>query len=141
MTSRRWPSSTSRGVALGIAEAVEWYGQVWRRDLVLPLLTTSQVFVSASRFEEHAHLHPGSHGRRPAVGPLRHLLSPRDGGEAGLYFAPDKPGELAAALEGLAADAHRRKELGETSLERSGLFDLDRFTDRHLQVYRRVSGR
>ncbi|MCG0062317.1 glycosyltransferase family 4 protein [Streptomyces tricolor] len=130
-----------QSVALGIAEAVEWYGQVWRRDLVLPLLTTSQVFVSASRFEGM----PISILEAMAAGlplVLSDISSHREtAGEAGLYFAPDKPGELAAALEGLAADAHRRKELGETSLERSGLFDLDRFTDRHLQVYRRVSGR
>nr|WP_237532344.1 glycosyltransferase family 4 protein [Streptomyces sp. SID8352] len=130
-----------QSLALGIADAVEWYGQVWRRDLVLPLLMSSQAFVSASRFEGM----PISILEAMAAG-LPLVLSDipphhETAGEACLYFPPDEPQELASALAELATDPHRRKELGEFSLERSGHFDLDLFTDRHLRAYRRVSGR
>ncbi|UUN30827.1 glycosyltransferase family 4 protein [Streptomyces sp. FIT100] len=130
-----------RGLVLGIHEAIEWYGQVWRRDLVLPLLMSSQAFVSASRFEGM----PISILEAMAAG-LPLVLSDipshhETAGDAGLYFDPDKPQELASVLESLAKDAPQRKVLGEASLGRSGLFDLDAFTARHLRVYQRAVGR
>ncbi|MFC5803202.1 glycosyltransferase family 4 protein [Streptomyces formicae] len=130
-----------QGLALGIDEVIEWYGQVWRRDLVLPLLKSSQAFVSASRFEGM----PLSILEAMAAG-LPLVLSDipphhETAGDAGLYFDPDKPQELASALESLVGDAPRRKVLGEASLGRSGLFDPDVFTDRHMGVYRQAMGR
>ncbi|MFF4159198.1 glycosyltransferase family 4 protein [Streptomyces sp. NPDC001678] len=127
-----------RGLELGIAGAVEWYGQVWRRDLVLPLLMSSQAFVSASRFEGM----PISILEAMAAG-LPLVLSDipphhETAGEAAVYFPPDSPGELASALEALAKDPERLHALGEAGLGRSALFDLDRFTERHLRVYRRA---
>ncbi|WP_380283453.1 glycosyltransferase family 4 protein [Kitasatospora purpeofusca] len=125
----------------GIADAVDWYGQVWRRDLVLPLLGSSGAFVSASRFEGM----PISILEGLAAG-LPMLLSDipphrETAGDAALYFPPDSPADLAAALRLLAEDPARRRDLAKASLERSGRFDPDRFVERHLRVYRRVAAR
>lgn len=127
-----------RCVGLGIREAVDWYGAVWRRDIVQPLLASSDVFVSASKFEglPLSIQEAMGHGL-PLV--LSDIPPHREAaGDAALYFRADAPEELADRLRSLAADPERRAALERASRARLGQFDLQRCVEDHLAVYRRA---
>lgn len=128
-----------RCVALGLREAVDWYGAVWRRDIVQPLLASSDVFVSASKFEGlPLSIQEGmSHGLALVLSdipPHREVA-----GDAALYFRADEPDTLADRLCSLAANPERRAALERASRERLGRFDLQQCVEDHLAVYRRAA--
>lgn len=75
-------------IELGIKENVEWYGAIWRKDIVQEIISSSDAFVSASNFEGL----PISILEGMAYG-LPMLLSDipphiEVAGEAALYFNP-----------------------------------------------------
>lgn len=127
-----------QSIELDIRSSVDWYGAVWRRDIVLPLMSKAHVFVSASRFEGM----PISILEAMACGlpmVLSDIPAHREvAGDAAVYFGPDDPGALAAALAGLT-DATRHAELSEASRRRGARFDLEAAVDAHLAVYQRVT--
>jgi glycosyltransferase involved in cell wall biosynthesis len=130
-----------RSLDLGIRGAVDWYGAIWRRDLVLPLVAGSHVFVSASRFEGM----PISILEAMAVG-LPMVLSDipphrEVAGEGATYFSPDRPRELADRLGELAADPELVERLRAASAARARQVDPDRGVDAHLDVYRTAVAR
>jgi glycosyltransferase involved in cell wall biosynthesis len=58
-------------------------------------------------------------------------------GETGLLVPPADPDALAHSLRTVLADASLRRRLGAAGRERAlALFDLPRFHDAHLRVYR-----
>jgi glycosyltransferase involved in cell wall biosynthesis len=70
------------------------------------------------------------------VGGLRELV---EDGVSGVLVPPGDAGALAAALTRLVADAELRRAMGEASRARAEqLFDLPRFRQAHLELYRRL---
>ena len=119
---------------LGVAGRVDWYGAVWRREIVTSLLATSDIFVTASRFE-------GT--------PLTALESMRMGlplvlsdipahretaADAAAFFPAEDPVAFADQVEPLL-DPRTRARRGADARERGGDFSVDRFIDGHLAVY------
>ncbi|APR75945.1 Glycosyltransferase [Minicystis rosea] len=130
-----------RCLTLGLRPAVDWYGAVWRRDMVQPLLASSDLFVSGSRFEglPLSVLEGMAHGL-PMV--LSDIPPHREvAGDAALYFPPDDPAALADRIHAITASAERRAEMQEASRRRVKTFDLDRCVEDHLAVYRQAAAR
>jgi glycosyltransferase involved in cell wall biosynthesis len=124
---------------LGIRSAVDWYGAVWRRDLVMPIIASSQVFVSASRFEGMpVSILEAMASGLPVV--LSDIQAHRElAAEAGTYFNPDAPEQLAERLQELAADPKQYARLCAASLHRAGQYDPESSVDAHLAVYRQAA--
>ncbi|MCL5025311.1 MAG: glycosyltransferase family 4 protein [Chloroflexi bacterium] len=59
-------------------------------------------------------------------------------GDAGLFFAADDAGELAAKMVSLATDARQRDELRGRGLKRAASFTWERTAEMTLQLYRSV---
>lgn len=129
-----------RCMELGIRGAVDWYGAMSRRDMYQPLLATSDVFLSASRFEGlPLSVQEGMAHGLPLV--LSDIPPHRESaGEAALYFPADDPAALADRLHALAGDPGHRERLAGESRARLACFDFERFVDDHLAVYRRAVG-
>lgn len=71
-----------------------------------------------------------------AVGGIPDVL---DGGAAGLLIPPEDPGAVARALEWLADDPGRRRDLGRRGRTRSLLFGAGRMNRDLLRLYREVA--
>jgi glycosyltransferase involved in cell wall biosynthesis len=126
-------------IDLGLRDAVDWYGAVWRRDIVEPLLASADVFVSGSRFEglPLSVLEGMAYGL-PLV--LSDIPPHREAaGDAALYFGCDDPKGLASALCTLAEDRTLRERLQRASRKRLERFDFDRYVDAHLAVYQQAA--
>lgn len=59
------------------------------------------------------------------------------GGDAS-YVDPDDPGELAAELRRLAADAPLRERMAERARQRAARYSVDRMVDGYLRAYRKL---
>jgi glycosyltransferase involved in cell wall biosynthesis len=126
---------------LGLAGRVRLEGE--RRD-VAELLAASDVFVLSSWSEGL----PVSVLEAMAAG-LPVVASDVGGvselvldGETGILVRPGDPDRLAEALGGLLSDPDRRRLLGEAGRARAErLFDLGRFRQAHLELYRRELAR
>jgi glycosyltransferase involved in cell wall biosynthesis len=123
---------------LGLSEAVEWHGAVWRREIVQSLLADADVFVSASRAEglPLSILEAIAHGLPlllSDIGPHREAA-----GDAGLYFTSDDARDLARKLETLAQNPKLGLELSRKSKSRAGSFDVAACIADNLELYRRV---
>lgn len=128
-----------RTIELGVRPVVDWYGAVWRRDLVAPLLEQADAFVSASRFEGMPISVLEAMGAGvPLV--LSDIPAHRElAGDAALYFAPDRPRHLADQLVALAGDPALGARLAAAGRCRAGAADVDRAVTAHLAVYRAVA--
>ncbi|MFC8538539.1 glycosyltransferase family 4 protein [Streptomyces sp. NPDC057249] len=124
---------------LGIADAVDWYGAVWRRDQVVPLVAAGQVFVSASRFEGM----PISVLEAMACGlplVLSDIAPHREvAGDAAVYFPADDPAALAARLGDLAGDPARREALAARAKERAADYDVTLQATRYAEIFDRTA--
>jgi glycosyltransferase involved in cell wall biosynthesis len=120
---------------LGVAGQVDWYGAVWRREIVSSLLATSDVFVTASRYEGTplTALESMQMGL-PLV--LSDIPAHREtGGDAAAFFPADDPVTFADQVEPLLDDAFRA-ERGVASRDRGDHFSVSKFVDSHVDVYR-----
>ena len=61
-------------------------------------------------------------------------------GEAALQFDPERPEEIAGAIEQLVGDAERRARLVAAGLGLAARYTWQAAAERHLEVYRRVCG-
>jgi glycosyltransferase involved in cell wall biosynthesis len=123
---------------LGLTDVTDWYGAIFRPDQVQPLLGSSHVFVSASRFEGMplSILEGMAHGLPMVlsdIDPHRELA-----GDGALYFDPNQPEALAKHLVSLHADRPLYRRLAEQSRARVREFEVDTMVERHLDVYRQV---
>ena len=125
-------------IALGIQPDIDWYGAVWRRDMVQPLIAASHAFVSASRFEGMPlSVLEAMSFDLPLV--LSDIPPHRQvAGTGALYFSPDDPEALAEHLIALDSES-LRAELSEASRLRIGDFDLDTCVDRYVEVYQQYT--
>jgi glycosyltransferase involved in cell wall biosynthesis len=127
-------------VELGLASSVDWYGAVWKKELVEPLIASSHLFISASRFEglPLSVLEGMSHGLPLVLSdiPPHHEAA----GDDALYFDHDDPAQLAARIVDLVRDQERRRRLCAASRARAAAFNFDACVDQHLQVYERAGG-
>lgn len=65
---------------------------------------------------------------------------PEVAGDAGLYFSPDHPEEIAEAIRVLMTDRERARALREKGLARAGLFSWERSAKRLVSCYREIAG-
>lgn len=126
---------------LGVARSVDWYGAVWRRDQVVPLVSSGHVFVSASRFEGM----PISVLEAMACG-LALVLSDipphrEVAGDAAVYFAADDAAELGRRLREVADDPALRRALAARSRERAADYDVALQATRYAEIFDRVARR
>lgn len=122
-------------VDLGISDAVEWYGAVWRRDVVLPIIEQAHLFCSASHFEGMpiSILEAMAHSL-PLV--LSDIASHRQlAADAACYFEATSPDGLADVLVELSQNRETLTALSSASAARSLDFDLDACVDAHMDVY------
>lgn len=123
---------------LGVASAVEWYGAVWRRDQVVPLVSSGQVFVSASRFEGM----PISVLEAMACGlplVLSDIPPHREvAGDAAVYFPADDAAALGARLREVADDPVLRATLAARSRERAAAYDVAVQATRYTEIFERA---
>lgn len=119
---------------LGIADRIDWYGAVWRREIVSSLLSTSDIFVTASRFEgTPLTALEAMHKGLPLV--LSDIPAHREtAADAAGFFPADDPVAFADQVE-LLVDDDVRAERGVAARERGTHFSVDRFVDGHLDVY------
>lgn len=128
---------------LGVAAQVDWYGAVWRREIVASLLRTSDIFVSASRFEgTPLTALEAMQASLPLV--LSDIPAHRETSDgAASFFPADDAEQFAARVEELL-DADVRARRGRDALERLSHFSVERFATGYLQVYHspaRTNGR
>jgi glycosyltransferase involved in cell wall biosynthesis len=115
---------------------VEWYGAIWRRDLVEPVLASANVFVSSSRYEGAplSILEAMTFGL-PLI--LSDIPSHREiAAGAAWYFPADQPMALARLLVRLFESQASQHELRALSLDRSNDFDLEQTVDQYVNLYR-----
>jgi glycosyltransferase involved in cell wall biosynthesis len=128
----------ARAAELGVGAQVLVPGTV---DDVPALLADADLFVLPSRSEgmSNALLEAMASGLpvlATDVGGSRECL---DGGACGVLVPADAPGALGEALESLAADAARRRELGRRARERvAEHYDLERMLDSVERLYREL---
>jgi alpha-1,3-rhamnosyl/mannosyltransferase len=65
---------------------------------------------------------------------------PEVGGEAVMYFDPQRPEDLANAIEQVLGSMELRERLRAKGLERAARFTWEEFVDKHIQVYQAVLG-
>jgi glycosyltransferase involved in cell wall biosynthesis len=128
-----------RSVERGVRADIEWYGAIWRRDIVEPLVASADAFVSASRFEGM----PISILEAMAAG-LPLILSDipphrEVAGDAARYFDAERPDELARRLGELADSVELRRSLAVRSRQRGLAADLEAAVESHLELYRAVA--
>ncbi len=119
---------------LKINDYVDWYGAIWRRDLVRPLVRSAHVFVSGSTFEGMPiSVLEALREAKPLV--LSSIDSHREvAGDAALYFDANDPEQFAERLID-AADSDTYLRLSAASAKRGLLYDFENFVDRHLDAY------
>lgn len=126
---------------LGVADRVDFRGTLSRRE-VYRVLWRSDAFVMPSLWEGFCNAAVEAMAAAlPVVASdipvLREVV-----GEAGRYFDPGRPEEIADALVGvLTAPRERQRRMGQALRERAReQFGLDRTVDEHLELYRELSG-
>jgi len=132
---RPWAEEVlGRAVAAGIAH-------VARAD-IFAKLREWDIFVLASRRDPFplAALEAMA-SARPVIGSRVDGLAEQITEEVGLLVPPDDPRALAQAILDLAADAERRRRLGEAGRERARLFTPERQADSLEEAYLAVVGR
>lgn len=119
---------------LGVAAHVDWYGAVWRREIIESLLATSDVFVSASRFEgTPLTALEAMQAGLPLV--LSDIPAHREtAAEAAAFFPADDARAFADQIEPLL-DGGLRSRRGQTARERFEHFSVDSFISGYLNVY------
>jgi glycosyltransferase involved in cell wall biosynthesis len=122
---------------LGMSHFVEWYGAVWKPEIVNALLQDSDLFVSASTNEGFPlsvleGLHSGLAMVLSDIAPHREVA-----GDGSVYFAPGDPAQFADLVELLLDDQVRKRHAFQAA-ERASCYAIDDFVDRHLAVYQKV---
>jgi glycosyltransferase involved in cell wall biosynthesis len=126
---------------LGLSDAVQLLGT---RSDVVDLLADSDVFVLSSRSEclpmsVIEAMAAGLPVVASAVGGVPELV---EHGRTGIVVPPDDPAPLADAIARLVADADLRRRMGEAGRARAeALFDVDRFRQKHFDLYARELAR
>lgn len=124
----------------GVGDRVTLLGQ---RDDVADLLAAADVYVAASHMEGlgTALMDAGLAGLPVAATRAGGIPEVVEHGRTGILVPPRDPAALAAALDGLAADAARRGTLGSAGAELvARRFSVSRMVEGTLAVYREVIG-
>ena len=121
-------------VEAGVTAHIEWYGALWKGEIVSALLESSDVFVSASRNEGLPMsvleaLQSGLPLVLSDIAPHREVA-----GAAALYFPEQDAAAFADQVEALF-DEQARMRQASLAQERSRAFSVEEFVDRHLAVY------
>jgi glycosyltransferase involved in cell wall biosynthesis len=124
---------------LGVTDLIDWYGAVWKPDIVNALLGESQIFVSASTNEGLPlsvleGLHSGLAMVLSDIPPHREVAD--DGAR---YFTPGDEAAFADQVTALLDPEVRRYHAVRAST-RAKRYTMSEFIDRHLDVYRAASG-
>lgn len=109
-------------------------------DRLADLYAHATAFVYPSRYEGFG-IPPleAMHYRCPVlVGKTSSI--PEVVGEAGLYFDPESPEELAAQLQRLLSDGSLREQLAQRGVEQERRFSWDRCARETLDYYRQIAG-
>ncbi|MGK5450175.1 glycosyltransferase family 4 protein [Streptomyces radiopugnans] len=119
---------------MNIASAIDWYGAVWKREIVGAVLRSSDVFVSASRYEGlPLSVLEGLRAGLPMV--LSDIDAHREtAGDAAVYFPADDAEAFADGVQSLL-DAGDRAAYSKAAVERSQVFSVERFVARHVELY------
>jgi glycosyltransferase involved in cell wall biosynthesis len=126
-----------RARALGMADAVVFPGWVDAADLE-GLYRTAACFVFPSFREGFGLPILEAMARGVPVACSNTSASPEVAGDAALYFAPDRPDEIAGAIERILRDPGLANDLRERGLERVRLFTWSRTAEETLAVYERA---
>jgi glycosyltransferase involved in cell wall biosynthesis len=120
---------------LNIVSAIEWYGAIWRRDIVSALLAGCDALVSASRYEGcPLSVLEGLSAGLPMV--LSDIPAHREvAKDAALYFSlDDGDSSLSRQLIRLQ-DGDLRSRLALAAVQRSEAFSVDAFVNSHVDLY------
>lgn len=125
---------------LGVAAFIDWYGAVWRREIVASLLDSSDIFVSASRFEGTPLTALESMQAGLAL-VLSDIPAHRETAASSADFFPSEDPEAFADRVEPLLDDEIRAERASDARKRFAHFSVDRFIDGHLRVYTRAGAR
>ena len=120
---------------LRLCSEVEWYGAIWRRDVVQQLVGSAHGYISASRFEGMPiSVLEGMIQGLPMI--LSDIPSHREvAGDAALYFSLDNPESMVEQISHFATTEETRARMAERSLERAKRFDLSECVARYIELY------
>ena len=124
---------------LGVDEALCLPGWVSNADLEA-LYRAAACFVFPSRREGFGMPVLEAMARSVPVACSNASAVPEVAGDAALYFAPDRPEEIAGSIERLLGDPQLASELVARGLERQSLFTWSRAAEQTLAVYDRARG-
>jgi glycosyltransferase involved in cell wall biosynthesis len=122
---------------LGVEDALRLPGWVSGRDLE-GLYRAASCFVFPSRREGFGMPVLEAMARGVPVACSNTSAMPEVAGDAALYFAPDRPEEIAEAIGRLLDDARLAQELVERGRERQQMFTWSRAAEQTLAVYDRA---
>lgn len=127
-------------IKLDLHSNIEWYGAIWRQDIIQSLIASSHGFVSASKFEglPISILEAMSYGLPMLLSdipPHRELAD-----KSALYFSIGDLKGFTEQLQSLVNNSDLQVKMKNDSLKRVKKFELQRCVESYLDCYSKITG-
>lgn len=128
-----------RSIELGLRDNVVWYGAIWQKDLVRNIIKSSDVFVSASKYEGFPiSILEGMVYGMPLI--LSDIPPHREiaGVEAMFFKLDDNHNQFIKCIEKFYKDFSVRNKMSDYSYSRVNKFTIDKTVDAYINVYKNM---